>query len=178
MTEIQREFAYAKAQGWLPLFAQAGSLYNFTPALLMGIASRETNMKNIQGDFQGGIYHGYGLMQIDIGSYPDFCRSGDWRDVAKGIHMGAMVLNSKQVQIHEGVGRRIEVKSTVFTGAKLSDADFNRTAVAAYNAGLWAYYGMSVRGNPDLYTTGHDYSADVINRTKQFADCLAAEKVA
>lgn len=175
MTEIQREFAYAKAQGWLALFAQAASLYNFSTALLMGIASRETNMKNIEGDFQGGSYHGYGLMQIDIGSYPEFCRSGEWRDVGKSIHMGALVLNSKQIQIHDGIGKQLRVKSTVFTGESIDGGNLNRTAVAAYNAGLWAYYSMTAYGDPDRFTTGHNYSADVISRMAQFSICLAGD---
>lgn len=169
MTEIQIEFDRAKANGWLPMFAAAGAAYGFSAALLMGIASRETNMMNIEGD--GG--HGFSLMQIDIRSFPQFCLSGQWKSVEASIHMGASVLSSKQVQIQKGQGLSLAVAGHRFVGAKVSDADLNRCTVAAYNAGLLAYYALTIHGNPDLYTTGHNYSADVIVRMGQFAALLA-----
>ena len=168
MTDIEVEFAHAKANGWLPMFAEAGSSFGFTAALLMAIASRETNMKNIVGD--GG--HGYGLMQIDVRSYPDFCHSGAWKNVEAEIHMGASVLSSKQVQIQKSQGVQLHISSSSFVGKKLTDGELNQCAVAAYNAGLWAYYGITVHGNPDLYTTAHNYSSDVISRMRQFSKLL------
>lgn len=173
MTEIQIEFNRAKANGWIPMFTAAGSPYGFSPALLMAIASRETNMVNEEGDFQHDGPHGFGLMQIDKGSYPSFCLSGGWKNVEASIHMGALVLNSKQVQIQHGQGTILDIGGHSFTGVALSPADINRCTIAAYNAGLWAYYGRAIHGNPDLYTTGHNYSADVIARMQQFAALLA-----
>jgi hypothetical protein len=52
------------------IFQRRGALP--IPEILMAIASRETNMRNIIGD--GG--HGYGIMQIDDRSFPEWCNSG------------------------------------------------------------------------------------------------------
>ncbi len=68
----------------------------------MAIASRETNMRNIVGD--GG--HGYGIMQIDDRSYPDWCHSGLWKDATAGIQKGASVLDAKRETIRDGQGRK------------------------------------------------------------------------
>lgn len=171
-TEIEIEFARAKANGWIAMFTEAGAGYGFSPGLLMAIASRETNMTNEEGDFQRDGPHGFGLMQIDKGSYPQFCLSGQWKSVEASIHMGASVLSSKQIQIQKGQGLTLAIPGRSFVGAKISLADLNRCAVAAYNAGLLAYYALSIHGNPDLYTTGHNYSADVIARMQEFSGLL------
>src|SRR5690242_12091466 len=44
----------------------------------MGIASRESKVRNIIGD--GG--DGYDIMQIDDRSFPECCHSGLWKNVA------------------------------------------------------------------------------------------------
>src|SRR6476469_5413996 len=59
--DLKRQFERAKKNGWIKTFKSAAATYQFPPEVLMAIASRETNMRNIIGD--GG--HGYGLMQID-----------------------------------------------------------------------------------------------------------------
>lgn len=174
MTEIEIEFNRAKANGWVQAFDVAGEPYGFSPQLLMAIASRETNMENIEGDYQSDGPHGFGCMQIDKGSYPKFCLSGAWQNVASSIHMGALVLNSKLQQIQAGVGKTLTIGGYSFVGATLSPENVNRTTIAAYNAGLWAYYGISVHGNPDLYTTGRNYSADVLARMQQFSALIGA----
>jgi hypothetical protein len=171
-SEIEIEFARAKANGWIPMFQDAGKSFGFTPGLLMAIASRETNMQNIEGDFGHDGPHGFGCMQIDIGTERQFCLSGGWKNVEATIHMGASILASKQVQIQKGQGVTLAIPGRTFVGAKLSFAQINRTAVAAYNAGLLAYYAMTVHGNPDLYTTQQNYSADVIAKMQVFSALL------
>ena len=169
--DIRKQFAYAREKGWIEAFRSAAEDYDFPVPLLLGIASRETNMRNIKGD--GG--HGYGIMQIDDRSFPDWCHSGAWNDAAGGIHKGALVLDSKREQIRTGQGRRLSVGGAPFTGrADLSSAELLRTAVAAYNSGLWAYYEMTKHGNPDRHTTGRDYSSDTYARTEIFGELLAA----
>src|SRR5690348_58513 len=42
------------------------------------------------------IYHGFGFTQIDIASYPDFVRSGDWKDPLKTFKKTVEVLESKR----------------------------------------------------------------------------------
>jgi hypothetical protein len=148
----------------------------------MGIASRETEMQNIKGDYdKTGMAHGYGIMQIDIGSYSDFIKSGDWADPKKNIMKGAEVLNEKRRFIEEHVGKKVSFKShekiITFIGLSLTSDGLLRTAVASYNNGVWPFYAVSVYGDPDLFTTGRDYSCDVVNRTEAFGR-LVAERVA
>lgn len=167
------QFDRAKASGWVQMFSSAGAPYGYTPQVLMAIASRETNIQNITGDIQHDGPHGFGLMQIDKGSYPDFCLSGQWRNVEAGIRMGALVLHSKMVQIQHGQGVKLTVPNyPAFVGGPISDADLNRCSIAAYNAGLGAYYGFTVHKDPDRFTTGHNYSSDVLARMQQFAALL------
>ena len=71
-----------------------------SPRDFVAIASRETNMRNIIGD--GG--HGYGIMQIDDRSFPEWTNSGLWKDVSAAIQKGALVLHSKQQTIRNGQG--------------------------------------------------------------------------
>lgn len=164
--EITREFTIAR--DWIPAFLAAGRDYNWPPALLMAIASRETNMRNIIGDSG----HGFGLMQIDIRSFPDFCHSGAWRNPALGIHTGAQVLDQKRTMIEHGVGQHLSVAGYPFIGAPLAPAQLEQVSVAAYNCGLWSYYAFSKGQSPDRFTTGRNYSADVLSRMEQFEELL------
>src|ERR1044071_6978708 len=101
--DIKKQFQRAKDNGWIAQFKKQATDYQFSPELLMAIASRETNMRNIMGD--GG--HGYGIMQIDDRSFPDWCHSGLWNDANAGIMKGALVLDSKREQIRAGQGRTL-----------------------------------------------------------------------
>lgn len=160
--DVKRQFDRAEKNGWLPLFAKSAADCGFDRAVLIGIASRETNMRNIVGD--GG--HGYGLMQIDDRSFPDFCHSGLWQDVGAVIDKGAHVLKEKRDTIRAGQGKALKIGAKFnFTGKpNLTDAELLATSIAAYNSGLWAYWGLSTKGDPDLKTTMHDYSADTLKR--------------
>ncbi|PZM07953.1 hypothetical protein CPY51_29780 [Rhizobium tubonense] len=122
-------------------------------------------MQSIIGDHG----HGYGVMQIDVGSFPDWCHSGQWKNVEAGVLKGAQVLDMKRDAIRLSQGQRISVGGRSFTGKAITnDADLIRVAVAAYNSGTWAYYNFSTNGDPDKTTTGHDYSADTLARQQAF----------
>jgi len=163
--DIRRQFQRARKNGWLQTFKNAAAKYGFPAEVLMAIASRETNMRNIVGD--GG--HGYGIMQIDDRSFPEWCHSGLWKDASAGIQKGALLLQSKRETIQKGQGKRLNVGGNSFTGKRnLSKGELLRTAVAAYNAGLWSYYDLSRTGNPDLHTTGRNYSTDTLCRAQAF----------
>jgi Transglycosylase SLT domain len=113
--DLRRQFQRAKKNGWLQIFKRAAETYGFPPELIMAIASRETNMRNVIGD--GG--HGYGIMQIDDRSFPEWCHSGLWKDVAAGIQKGALVLQSKLETIRNGQGKRLSVGGKLFTGKRI-----------------------------------------------------------
>jgi hypothetical protein len=168
--DIENQYNRAVKNDWIAAFKQAAADYKFTLPLLMAIASRETNMRSIVGD--GG--HGYGIMQIDDRSFPDWCHSGQWADVAACIQKGALVLDDKRESIRNGQGKKITIGGkTSFIGKNnLTDAELLQTAVAAYNSGMWAYYGLTKDGDPDGRTTGHDYSKDTYARMAVFAALL------
>jgi hypothetical protein len=169
--DLKKQFKRAKDSGWIAYFEKAGKDYKFSTEILMAIASRETNMRNIIGD--GG--HGYGIMQIDDRSFPEWCKSGLWKDVNAGIQQGALVLDNKREMIRNGQGKKLKIKNTTFIGkAGLSSSELLRTAIAAYNAGLWAYYGLSKFDDPDRRTTGKDYSGDTLARAKIFKQLLSS----
>ena len=166
--EIKKQFERAKANGWLDFFNEAADEFDFAPETLLAIASRETNMRNILGD--GG--HGCGLMQIDDRSFPDFCKSGQWKDPRKAILKGAEVLDQKYTAIEKGMGKSLKFRGKPFTGKMLDEDQLLQTAIASYNSGGAAYFHMSVSGDPDRGTTGKDYSEDVLKRERAFADLL------
>jgi hypothetical protein len=72
-----------------------------------------------------------------------------------------------------GMGQVSRVGGRPFVGkANLSKDDLLRTAVAAYNSGLWAYYNLTKYGDPDRRTTGRDYSKDTLRRAQTFRKLL------
>lgn len=145
--EIKIQFDHVTHMGWMPAFMSAG--YGVAPELLLALASRETNCHNIIGD--GG--HGHGIMQIDDRSFPEWCRQGKWKLIKDAVGMGAFVFRSKlnSVATHLPPDRSLPV------------------AIAAYNCGTArALEGYHVHGDQDLYTTGHDYSRDVLHRMAVF----------
>lgn len=143
-----------RANGWLPFFEEAAERFNWPAALLVAIASRETNIRNILGD--GG--HGHGIMQIDDRSFPEFTRSGNWRVPRLNILKGAEVLSGK---------RRF------LSGRGVSGADLVRASVAAYNGGEGRVLRAIRRGRPVDSVTAHgNYSADVLARAAVFRDLL------
>jgi hypothetical protein len=168
--DLQRQFHQISGNGWLASFRQAANDYRFPVEVLLGIASRETNMQNIVGN--GG--HGYGIMQIDDRSFPDWCHSGAWRDAGAGIRTGALVLDARREQVRSGQGKALNVGGTPFIGTAVPDDELLRIAVAAYNSGLWAYCSFSEGRDPDTRTTQGDYSADTLKRASYFRGLLGA----
>ncbi|HSE17756.1 MAG TPA: transglycosylase SLT domain-containing protein [Pyrinomonadaceae bacterium] len=151
LTQLNR----TRSRGWLPFFNDAASQFSFPVALLLAIASRESNIQNILGD--GG--HGRGIMQIDDRSFPDFANSGRWRDPRLNILMGARVLSGKQR----------------FLSQRGVDADvLKRASVAAYNSGEGNVLRAIRRGlSVDTFTANRNYSADVLGRAAVFSELLS-----
>jgi hypothetical protein len=158
--KISREVAAqqlerATTNGWIPFFTEAAETFSFPLEILLGIASRETNIKNIDGD--GG--HGRGIMQIDDRAFPEFANSSHSKDPRHNILKGAEVLNGK---------RRFLSKKGV-TGDLLL-----RASVAAYNAGEGRVIQRIRKGESVDSVTAHgDYSADVLARSGIFKNLLS-----
>jgi hypothetical protein len=159
---------------------RAGEAFGLSPFVLMAIASRETNMggQQIGDSFEwlirpGDNGHGFGLMQIDSRSFPEWTRLERWRDAREGIFKGAQVLAGKRSAIVEREGQRITVHERngerwPFVMPPIEGLDLERVAIASYNSGDWAPYHFSKGRDPDRGTTGGNYSADVLERARQF----------
>jgi hypothetical protein len=169
---IIQHFEKALQRGWIAYFAQAALKHDFPLALLMAIASRETNMTNMKGDFRkskhfpNGGYHGYGIMQVDVGTDPSWIASGAWQQVDQAIMRGTGILAGKRDQLNN-----------MWQGSRTLK-DFLWVLAASYNHGtLDSYRDFKNEGSPDGDTTGHDYGKDVMTRMQEFAELLAARGI-
>ena len=97
---------------------------------------------------------GRGLMQIDYDSHP-FARTGAWREPAANIAQGVAILSSN---------RDLLRRKTVLT-----DDALLRASIAAYNSGAGnVLHALRDGRDVDFYTSGRNYSADVLNRAGWF----------
>lgn len=178
---LKPQYEQAKLRGWIPHFAKAGQNHGFATADLMAIASRETNMKNIKGDFRDGYFHGFSLMQLDIDSHREWIESGKWQDVATAIEKGAAALAEKRAQIVRvsrqatGKVRFSSGKTATFTPRALTPEALRQCTFAAYNCGLASYYHYSIGNDIDRGTTGKNYGRAVVQRAAIFQQFLEAD---
>lgn len=90
-------------------------------------------------------YHGYGFWQIDIGSFPDFIKTGDWQDPYKCC--------MKAISVLEGKRKYLQPKFPTLD---------NRAITAAYNCGEGNVAKALKNGKDcDIYTHNKDYSKEV-----------------
>lgn len=133
------------------------------PALLIAIGIRESGLDNIDGD--GG--HGRGWLQIDDRSHAAWlhthagCRSGSWTPVRghTALEPGyCPSLSAATIYAIEILQGNIALARARGVQEQL------RFAVAAYNGGAGNALAGLRDGNVDRYTTGHDYSHNVIDQ--------------
>lgn len=136
-------------------------------ALLKAVMSRETDMRNIVGD--GG--HGRGGWQIDDRWH------GAWLEQVRGCRSGSSIPVYRSARPAGrvptiSVGARkaaaiLEANVEAAIRAGIPDGHRMDVAVAAYNAGMGgALRGWKTDRNPDRFTTGADYSRDVLARAR------------
>jgi len=155
--DLKHQLQNASSSGWLPFFDAAAQLHGFPAELLLGIASRETNMRNIKGDLRNGVFHGYGIMQVDIGTDPAFCQGWTPDKVEGSIQCGVKIL----------AGKRDFLAARGITDLK--------AIAAAYNTGEGnVFHSVQAGADPDRTTTGADYGRDVLARMDVFARLRAA----
>lgn len=151
--------------------------YGFQSSIVGGVGSRESHWGLIlkppgpagTGDFierrfpsrfrtgplpPDGVGFGRGLMQIDFDAH-EFARTGSWQDPKDNIRYGCKVLADSR----DFMKRRTELEGRALL----------QGALAGYNAGP----GNALRAirdgrDVDFYTTGRDYSKDVLNRAGFF----------
>jgi hypothetical protein len=187
---LHREFERAVRHGWLAHFIEAADRYGHAATVLMGMASRETNMGGRElspGVFEwlehaGDSGHGYGLMQVDSRTDPQFARSGAWKYAGPSILKGAEILSMKRARILGLTGLIVDLTDSkrhhvTFTMPTFEPDMLERVTIAAYNCGLWSAYHASLGRDPDRGTTGKNYSADVLARAAVFRELLDAADV-
>jgi len=94
-------------------------------------------------------YHGFGYWQIDIGSYPDFVKSGDWKDPFKTCLKAIAVLEEKRQYLAPRF-------------PNLQGDSLHRAITAAYNCGQGNVKKVLDAGQDiDSRTYNKDYSREV-----------------
>jgi soluble lytic murein transglycosylase-like protein len=168
LTEAAKYMAYIDA---------AAKRYGVQPSIIAGIGSRESRWglalkppcPDGTGDFAprrfpakhrecsmppDGLGFGRGLMQIDY-DFHEFARTGNWRDPGENILYGVRLLCDFQRLI----ARRTE----------LTDLELLRAAIASYNAGPGRILrAIKIKRHIDHFTSGGDYSRDVLSRAGFF----------
>ena len=143
-TDLRGQLARARAE--FPFIDAVEDEHHLPDYLLYAVGSRESNLRNIAGDFSqrpgesSPRFHGFGIWQRDSGA---FGVGDDYLDdvVAQADDAAALLASHF--------------------------ARFERwdCAVAAYNVGAGAVAKALGKGRPcDSVTTGRDYSADVLAR--------------
>jgi len=170
--------AQTRAANAFRKFIQAAAQqFGFQPAVVCGLGSRESGWGLLlklggpagTGDFAprrpmpplrpgslppDGLGFGRGLMQIDFDSNP-LAQIGNWRDPQTNIMAGCRLLANKLRFLRSHL--------------TLEDPLLHRGAIAAYNCGEGAVCKVLQAGlDVDSRTTGHNYSADVLNRAGFF----------
>jgi soluble lytic murein transglycosylase-like protein len=165
------------ANGFRPFIEAAATQFGFQPSIICGIGSRESGWGLLlkppgpggTGDFArrkakpplrpgslppDGLGFGRGLMQIDFDSNP-LAQTGKWQDPETNINFGCELLAQKLAFVQEN--------------SDLQDLMLLRGAIAAYNCGEGTVCKLAEEGlDVDAKTTGHNYSADVLNRAGFF----------
>jgi hypothetical protein len=134
------------------------------PALVLALASRESNMRNITGD--GG--HGRGWLQIDDRFHHDFlathrgCVSGSFTPTQPSASPPGLCPSLSASTIYAIGLLRSNMRFARSKG--VPEEQVLRFAVAAYNAGAGGALQGLRGGDLDSATTGRDYSEDVLGR--------------
>lgn len=141
-------------EDWIAAMVMRETGFLITRYAIAKVFVRDTHamMKGDYGQRKGESeksYHGFSYMQIDIGSYPDFVKSGDWKDPAKVFPFAVKVLEEKRIYLQS---------HAVFTDPEL----LNRAITGAYNCGQGNILkALANNKDVDTYTYNHDYVKEV-----------------
>ncbi len=165
------------AKRYRPIIAAAARKFSIPVCIIAGIGSRESRWglalkpsgPGGTGDFQKRINQtsfrtgplppdgkgfGRGLMQIDFDAHP-FARTGRWEDPKENIYYGCRAL--------------AESRDFIQHRTSLEGHAIMRATLAGYNAGAQnAVKALTAGYDIDFYTSGRDYSKDVLDRAGWF----------
>jgi hypothetical protein len=178
-SQLKQQFERAKSLGWLPYFKEAAKTTknHFDEADLMAIGSRETNLDPKWLTKAGDKGNGFGLLQIDRRSFPEFTKTDKWKDASGGILKGAQVLMQKWHDFEQNIGKSLSVRSSKgmtyrYIAKAATGSLAQKIAISSFNCGRWSQFAHSCGQDIDSYSTGHDYAADVMARAAVFRDLL------
>ena len=155
----------------------------YTEAVIAGLICRETGFLilryankgmaldeiavRMKGDYgrrageSGPRYHGYGFVQIDTGSYPDFINDTPLSDYKSYLRKAIEVLEEK----------RSSITRAGFNADNLGDEYYLRAILAAYNSGQGRVIrSLSLGRDVDITTYQGDYSKEVMKFRYEYWD--------
>ena len=157
--QLAAQLRHLAESGLRTLLDKHATGHGLNRSFVYAICSRETNCVNELGDYQGGEYHGVGVMQIDI--QHDIALKvrddGSWETNPEPlIEFGCTLLASNWSRARKELpGLRPEVQLKV--------------TASGYNCGMTRAISSVLNGNDsDYHTTGKNYGADVMARMALF----------
>jgi hypothetical protein len=198
---ITIQYHRANSNGWLGDCLNAAAQHGTPRELPIALMSRETecnplylrqkgdpvidaNTGKVKLDAEGNVVgYGHGLMQVDSRWHPDWCEAKTedgtplWHIAHECIFEGMKIFASilDEIKKFEAAGQ-CKYKGHVFTVPALTETQRYRAAIAGYNCGsAAALYYYLVKGQPDLGTTHHNYSADVLKRAEVFRELIEVD---
>ena len=158
---LHQQWNRVSENGLGDLLIHAAIRHGVPPDYIIAVGSRETNLKNEEGD--GG--HGIGIIQIDI-RFHEIARiakeTGLWSsDPAPLIDYGAKLLAA-------------DLEHCRKLWPELSPDQHLKITASAYNAGFGGAKLGVAHGNSDLHTAGHNYGVDVMKRRGIFHPWVSA----
>lgn len=183
--EVNALFSALPPQGqrYLSQVLQVAQEEGVSPFLLFAIMSRESNYGlALSSNMTGDAGHGRGLMQIDDRSDTAWLNANPWKDAYTNIKRGAQILNMKLAYFLLGGNGTVTVPDSYASRLGTSGGDYQdprplsgdmlaRAGVAAYNSGQGAVlYALAAGYDPDSFTAGGNYGADVLAREAALRD--------
>lgn len=162
LTQAERQVSELQDNGHFEMMVRLSWQHGLPLALVLAVCSRETNCRNILGDYRDGEPHGVGLMQVDI-----------QHGLARRMRDDGLWTREPDKLVDYACGLLWDLRQRVEAiEPGLDEGSALRMAAAAYNCGWERMMAGHERGNCDRYTTGQDYGADVLRRKAVFEDAI------
>ena len=136
-----------------PMIVVVARRYGFDPYIIAAIGDRETMWGTSSycrpkgAACLGDHGHGHGLFQIDDRWHPEFCAGEDWKDPEKNADYA--------------IGKVLK--------PAVEELGYVTQGISAFNCGVGnVKKALKLQKKIDFYTTGKDYSEDVLHRAEEF----------
>jgi soluble lytic murein transglycosylase-like protein len=183
------------AQPYADVILQVAREQGVDPFILFALGDRESNwgtqLTPPGPSGKGDNGRGYGLMQIDVGSWAAWLAANAWWDPYVNVTKGAQVYKaavaaltapaSGSWNLSQKIADMLGVPIGSYPAQALPDDLAQRAALAAYNAGaanVRMAYSAGGEAAIDKVTTGTNYSADTWDRMQVAASKFDASSPA